>query len=61
MKSQFFAAAFAAATLAVSAGSTNDVLEAESDIEMPKIEAGAKLRAMLPCPVAWGAAGLILV
>ena len=44
LKSQFFAAAFASATLAVSAGSTNDVLEAESDIEMPKIEASVNYR-----------------
>lgn len=44
MKAQFFAAAFAAATLAASAGSTNDVLEAESDIEMPKIKASIDYR-----------------
>lgn len=40
MKSQFFAAAFAAATLAASAASTNDILEVQSDIELPTVEAG---------------------
>ena len=44
MKSQFFAAAFAAATLAASASSTNDILEAQSDIELPTIEAGVFYR-----------------
>ena len=44
MKSQFFVAAFGAATLAVSAGSTNDILEAESNVELPTIEAGVNYR-----------------
>ena len=44
MKSQLFAAAFAAAALAASATSTNDILEAESGIELPMIEAGVSYR-----------------
>ena len=44
MKSQFFAAAFAAVSLAASATSTNDILEAESDIELPTIEASVNYR-----------------
>ena len=44
MKSQFLAAAFAVAILAVSAGSTNDVLEEEAEIELPKIEVGINYR-----------------
>ena len=44
MKIQFFAAAFAAASLAATASSTNDVLEAQSDIELPTVEAGVSYR-----------------
>ena len=44
MKSQFLAAAFAVATLVVSAGSTNDVLEEVADIKLPKIEVGINYR-----------------
>ena len=44
MKSQFFAAAFVAVNLAASAISTNDILEAESDIELPTIEVGISYR-----------------
>lgn len=40
MKQHIFAAAFAAASLAASASSTNDILEAQSDIKLPTIEAG---------------------
>ena len=50
MKSQFLAAAFAAAFLGASGltlhanTSTNDILEAESDIELPTVEAGVSYR-----------------
>ena len=44
MKSQFLAAAFAAALLSASATSTNEILEAESGIELPSIEACVNYR-----------------
>ena len=44
MKSQFLAAAFAAAALAAPAMCTNDILEAESSLELPTIEASVNYR-----------------
>ena len=50
MKSQFFAAAFAVATLGAAGqascatSSTNDVLEASPDIELPTVESGVNYR-----------------
>ena len=44
MKSQLFAAAFAVANLAASATFTNDILEAESAVELPTIEIGVTYR-----------------
>ena len=44
MKSQLFAAAFAAASSAALATSTNDILEAGSNIERPTVEASVNYR-----------------
>lgn len=44
MKSQFLAAAFAAVVLAAPAMCTNDILEAESSLELPTIEASVNYR-----------------
>ena len=44
MKSQLFAAAFAAVSLTAWATSTNDILEVESNIERPTVEASVNYR-----------------